>query len=134
MKEPIRTDHFIAFSRISMPSNNKTSNLTTMKNIRIVLPIFSLIILVLSCDWILKPGPCDASGPIIVYKTKQDYSNLVTVQISKNGKTVTAYPGPGDSAGLRPIQLTNGYFLKRMVGDAVLSLRNNQLPKCDNLK
>ena len=93
-----------------------------MRKIKIILPLFSLIILVLSCDWIFKSGPCDASGPVIVYKTNQDYSNKVTIQLSEDGKTVTAYPGSSDAARQRPIQLANGYFLKRMVGDAVLSL------------
>jgi hypothetical protein len=76
----------------------------------------------LSCDWILKPGPCDASGPVIVYKTTNDYSNNVTVQLSKDGKNVSAYPGKFDAVKQKPIELANGYLLKRMVGDAVLSL------------
>lgn len=76
----------------------------------------------LSCDWILKPGPCDASGPVIVYKTTNDYSKNVTVQLSKDGKNITAYPGKLDAIKQKPIALANGYLLKRMVGDAVLSL------------
>jgi hypothetical protein len=93
-----------------------------MRKIKIILPTFSLIILVLSCDWIFRPGPCDASGPIIVYKTKQDYSNNITIQLSKDRKDVTCRPGPKDAAHQRPTQLADGYLLKRMCGDAVTSI------------
>ena len=93
-----------------------------MRKIKIILPVFSLIILVLSCDWIFRPGPCDASGPIIVYKTKQDYSNNITIQLSKDKKKVTCTPGPQDAAHQRPIQLADGYLLKSMCGDAVTSV------------
>jgi hypothetical protein len=104
-----------------------------MRKLKLILLFFPLIILVSSCDWIFKPGPCDASGPIIVYKTKLDYSDKVTVQLSKDGKTVSAYPGPGDAASQRPIQLANGYLLKRMVGDAVLSLTIDEYSKSTDL-
>jgi len=93
-----------------------------MRKIKIILPVFSLIILVLSCDWIFRPGPCDASGPIVVYKTKQDYSNNITIQLSKDKKKVTCTPGPQDAARQRPIQLADGYLLKRMCGDVVTSV------------
>ena len=86
--------------------------------------IFLLIIfLAFSYDWLpLIPGPCDSSGPIIVYKTRQDYSNNITVQLSKDHRRITSRPGQSDAAHQRPIQLANGYLLKRMNGDAVLSL------------
>ena len=93
-----------------------------MRKIKIILPVFSLIILVLSCDWIFRPGPCDASGPIVVYKTKQDYSNNITIGLSKDKKKVICSPGPQDAVHERPIQLANGYLLKRMCGDAVTSI------------
>jgi hypothetical protein len=86
--------------------------------------IFLLIIfLAFSCDWLpILPSHCEASGPIIVYKTKQDYSNNITVQLSKDHRSITCTPGQADAAHQRPIQLANGYLLKRMCGDAVLSL------------
>ena len=93
--------------------------MTKFKTISLILV---LLMIVLSCDWIFKPGPCDASGPVIVYKTTHDYLNNVTVQLSKDGKKVTAYPGKLDAIKQNPIELANGYLLKRMVGDAVLSL------------
>jgi hypothetical protein len=91
-----------------------------MKKLLILLLI---IFLTFSCDWLpLIPGPCDSSGPIIVYKTRQDYSNNITVQLSKDHRRITSTPGQADAAHQRPIQLANGYLLKRMNGDAVLSL------------
>jgi hypothetical protein len=87
------------------------------------------VILLASCEWILRPGPCDDTGPRIVYKTRNDYSNNVTVLLSKDGKKVSAYPGPSDASKQRPIQLAKGYLLKRMVGDAVLSLTIDEYSK-----
>ena len=81
-----------------------------------------LVFFTFSCDWISKPGPCDASGPAIVYKTKSDYTNNLTIQLSKDGKTVTAYPGKQDVLKQKPLPLENGYLFKRMLGDVVLSL------------
>lgn len=68
------------------------------------------------------PGPYSATGPVVVYKTKKDYRNHLTVQLSADGQIITAFPGPSDAIGQKPIQLEDGYLLKRMVGDAYLSL------------
>jgi hypothetical protein len=94
---------------------------------KLVFAIF--VILMASCEWILRPGPCDDTGPMIVYKTRNDYSNNVTVLLSKDGTKVSAYPGPSDASNQRPIQLAKGYLLKRMVGDAVLSLTIDEYSK-----
>ena len=88
-------------------------------------PVFLIALLIIftfSCTWIFKPGPCDASGPAVVYKTKSDYTNNLTIQLSKDGKTVTAYPGKQDVLKQKPLPLENGYLFKRMLGDVVLSL------------
>jgi hypothetical protein len=75
-----------------------------------------------SCEWGKGYGPCDASGPVIVYKTKNDYINNVTVLLSKDKKSIVARPGQRDALRQRPLELADGYLLKRMVGDAYLSL------------
>lgn len=93
-----------------------------MIRLRSIIILFGIFIIIASCEWLLAPGPCDASGPIIVYKTKQDYTNNITVQLSKDKKEITAYPGSSDAEHQRPIPLENGYLLKRMVGDAYLSI------------
>jgi len=63
-----------------------------------------------------------ARGPVVVFKTKKDYRDKVSVQLSPDGKTITAFPAPSDVLFQKPLELINGYFLKRMVGDAYLSL------------
>lgn len=89
------------------------------------------ILFISSCDWIYRPGPCDASGPVVVYKTKYNYDNNLTIQLSKNGKEVTAYPGKSDAIHQKPIILENGYRLKRMVGDTYLSITIDEYVNSD---
>ena len=92
------------------------------KSINWILIVVLIALLVPSCDWLWRPIPCSASGPAIVYKTKKDYIDNVTVQLSKDKKTITARPGQEDALRQRPLELANGYLLKRMVGDTYLSL------------
>ena len=66
--------------------------------------------------------PDRTTEPVVVYKTKKDYREKVSVQLSHDGKTITAYPGPSDVLFQKPLELADGYLLKRMVGDAYLSL------------
>jgi len=68
------------------------------------------------------PGPSSATGPMVVYKTRGDYRDLVAVQLSEDGGSVLAFPGPGDVLAQRPIELEDNYLLKRMVGNAYLAL------------
>ena len=103
-------------------NNISLTSIKLINNMKIALVFLFSLCALFSCEWLFKPGPCDASGPIIVYKTKQDYSNNVTIQLSNDHKSVTCTPGPSDVAEQRPIKLANGYLLKRMCGDAVLSL------------
>jgi len=91
-----------------------------MKNTRLLI-VASLLFFCTSCGSHL-PGPSNITSPVVVYKTKKDYRNHVTVQLSADGKTITAYPGPSDVLAQKPIELADGYLLKRMVGDAYLSL------------
>ncbi|NOR35003.1 MAG: hypothetical protein GQ579_10020 [Bacteroidales bacterium] len=74
-----------------------------------------------SCGFHMS-GPSAATGPVVVYKTKKDYRAHVTVQLSADGKTITAFPASSDARMQKPVQLADGYLLKRMVGDAYLSL------------
>ena len=93
--------------------------MTKLKTLSLLL---ILTILVFSCDWIFKPGPCDASGPVIVYKTKGDYHDKLSIQLSNDKRKVTCYPGKADAEHQKPVQLANGYLLKRMCGNAFLSI------------
>ena len=84
--------------------------------------IFStLFVLVASCGSHI-PVPGNVTEPVVVYKTKRDYRAYVSVQLSADGKSVVAYPGTSDVLVQRPIELADGYLLKRMIGDAFLSL------------
>ena len=68
------------------------------------------------------PGPGAATAPVLVYKTKKDYRNRVSVMLSEDKKTITAYPALSDVPFQKPFELADGYLLKRMVGNAFLSL------------
>jgi hypothetical protein len=83
--------------------------------------ISAMLLLCLSCGLHIQEAD-GATGPVVVYKTKKDYRNHVSVQLSADGKTITAYPGASDVLAQKPIELAEGYLLKRMVGDAYLSL------------
>lgn len=56
-----------------------------------------------------------AMSPILVYKTKDDYRNLVPVILSTDGKKIVSYPAPTDiKRGGKltlPTELHNGYLL-----------------------
>ena len=86
--------------------------------------IFILILLLcysFSCG-IHVSEPDSPDAPVVVYKTRKDYRDRVSVQLSPDNRTITAYPAPSDVPYQKPIALANGYLLKRMVGNAFLSL------------
>ncbi len=77
------------------------------------------------CDstGIMKSESCCSSyGPVQIYKTEKDYSKNVFIQLSEDKKVVTAYPGASDIRMQAPEELAEGYLLKKMVGNAVLSM------------
>ena len=61
------------------------------------------------------------SGPVVIYKTKYDYSNNVSVLLSTDLKQVEAYPGVHDVTTQRPVPLANGYYMMLMPGNAFTS-------------
>ena len=69
-----------------------------------------------------RPGPSHATGPVVIYKTRVDYREHVSVLLSADGSTVVAFPGRKDVLAQRPVELEEGYLLKRMVGNAFLSV------------
>jgi len=84
--------------------------------------IFSALLFSFASCGVPIQKPDSAREPVVVYKTKKDYRNHVSVQLSADGNTITAYPGPSDVLAQKPIELAEGYLLKRMIGDAYLSL------------
>jgi hypothetical protein len=93
-----------------------------MKRSAILYLISLLALFDISCAPLSRRGPSAATAPVVVYKTRGDYRDLVTVQLSSDGQSVAAFPAPSDAIRQRPIPLANGYLLKRMVGDTYLSL------------
>ena len=73
---------------------------------------------------------CETTGPIVVYKTKKDYSNNVSIQLSADKKTITAYPGPTEVH--KPAPLVNGYYCAKMFGNAFLSITIDQYADSNN--
>ena len=69
-----------------------------------------------------------AAPPVLVYKTKADYNNLVPVILSADKKSIISYPHPNDlKAGNGnyplPALLSNGYLLdKRGIGPNIAFL------------
>lgn len=50
----------------------------------------------------------------VIYKTKNEYSNLVPIQLSEDKQTIIAYPSPEDLVqygNKNAVQLKNGYLL-----------------------
>jgi len=84
--------------------------------------IFSAMILFGLCCGSHKAVPDNATEPVVVYKTRKDYRDLVSVQLSSDGTTIVAFPAPSDALFQKPMELADGYLLKRMPGDAYLSL------------
>ena len=56
-----------------------------------------------------------AGAPVMIYKTKGDFRNLVPVTLSADGKSIVSYPAPKDiktETGFQtPTELHNGYLL-----------------------
>ncbi len=66
--------------------------------------------------------------PVLVYKTKKDYSKNVPVILSPDGKSIVSFPAPGDVVGgnkkWAPQRLKSGYLLDHIgVGRNVAFLK-----------
>jgi len=70
-----------------------------------------------------KPGP-----PLIVYKTKKDYSKLVPVRMDSTKTFIESYPAPSDvmrdGKPILPLALKKGYWLDNIgIGKNVAYLK-----------
>ncbi len=65
----------------------------------------------------VKGKPILANAPVIVYKTKADYSQHVPVTLSSDKMEIVSYPAPGDvyyGGDLAyPVSLEKGYLLDK---------------------
>lgn len=61
------------------------------------------------------PPVQNATMPLVVYKTKADYSKLVPIALNKDKDQVIYYPAPGDIVyegnPAHPVKLNKGYWL-----------------------
>ena len=75
-----------------------------MKETIIIILLFGLI----GCER-LEFGNNDA-GPMIIYKTRKDYSNFLSISLTSDKLKVGSYPGPTDIDDRdKPIELVNNY-------------------------
>jgi hypothetical protein len=78
--------------------------------------LFILMALMFSCKASkVSQEPAGALAPVMVYKTKADYSQLVPVTLNETGDKIVSYPAPSDlyTRGILavPVQLNKGYLL-----------------------
>jgi hypothetical protein len=91
--------------------NNQKNN---MKNI---LPII-LVTLITACGSTQnQQNMNNVPAPVIIYKTKQDYSNLVPVTLNPLGTQIISFPGPNDltfeGKPALPVNLHDEFLLDR---------------------
>ncbi len=92
----------------------------------------SLVIFLLfatqSCRWLFEGSEDDT---IWVYKTKVDYSENVTVELSKDRTRIASFYGPSDVNLRWPEKLADGYYLNGTMGvnSAILSITNKEYMK-----
>ncbi len=75
-----------------------------------------LMAMLLSCNTSkISQEPALALAPVIIYKTKADYTHLVPITLNETGDKVVSYPAPSDlyTSGILaiPVQLDKGYLL-----------------------
>jgi hypothetical protein len=86
-----------------------------------------------------KPYSVDAPRPVMVYKTKKDYSHQVPVILNAGRTAILSYPAVGDLGGEEfsyPTLLYGGYLLDNRgidVGVAFLDYTYEQYAKLDPL-
>jgi hypothetical protein len=68
---------------------------------------------------------------IWVYKTKEDYSDKVTIELSKDKTRITSFYGPPDVQLRWPEKLADGYYLNGTLGvnSAILSVTKEEYMK-----
>ncbi len=81
-----------------------------------ILRILSAGILITSLPVMVNAQTAGATPHYLVYKTKNDYSKYVAVELSQDEKTLTYYPAPTDIKAitrLAPLKLHKDYWLSR---------------------
>lgn len=99
----------------------------------------ALILIAFSCNTTAKLVPASDNAPLMVYKTKADYSKLVPVILSADKSEIVSYPHPNDIKSgddLRlPLKLKKGYLLDQQginAQVAFLSMTYQQYARMSN--
>lgn len=94
----------------------------SMRTIKSVLLIFIITLSFSACKskqtpMAVKGPPTLANAPVIIYKTKADYSLHVPVTLSEDKQSITSFPAPSDvyygGDFAYPIALADGFYLDR---------------------
>ncbi len=112
-----RSNFYISF--LSLPD---TVNYEPMKRNLLTLVTLSAIVLLTACKpnqqaMTSKNSASMATAPVIIYKTKADYTLQVPVTLTQDKKGLASYPAPSDvfyGGDLAiPVQLEQGYMLDK---------------------
>ena len=78
------------------------------------------------------------SAPVVIYKTRGDYSNLVPVLLNADRTRIVSFPEPGDLMWegnlMKPIQLNNGFWLDNRGIDEHVAFLNMTYKEYSKLK
>jgi hypothetical protein len=91
--------------------------------------VISILVLTSNCEKIFQ----NDRDIIWVYKTKNDYTDKVSVQLSEDKSEIKSLPAPSDvdTTGSRPLHLVEGYYLNGSSGPntGYLSLTKKEYSK-----
>ena len=84
-----------------------------MKTIKLLFAV-TMLVLTTNCEKIFQ----NDIDIIWVYKTKNDYTDKVSVQLSEDKSEIKTLPAPSDvdTSGNRPLHLVEGYYLNGSSG------------------
>lgn len=99
-----------------------------MKTLKLLF-VISILVLTSNCEKIFQ----NDRDIIWVYKTKSDYTDKVSVQLSEDKSEIKSLPAPSDvdTTGSRPLHLIEGYYLNGSKGSntGYLSLTKKEYSK-----
>jgi hypothetical protein len=77
--------------------------------------VWCILLLNTACMRSASPFLLADTAPVIVYKSREDFSAYVPVRLSEDGSRIVSFPAPQDLKSgehfLRPIRLKQGYWL-----------------------
>ena len=90
---------------------------------RLIPFLFLVLLMFFACKrQPVKTEQSMASEPVIVVKMPKEYHDKLRVQLSEDKTHIVAFASQSDAAKQKPVPLTGGYFMTRMVGETFLSI------------